>query len=241
MHQTSPHYPKSNGLAESAVKSAKKLLRRCWDVHRGRIDEEECTRGVLQQRNTPGTSGRSPAEIVFGRPLRDDLPIHPSSFDSPPSRPPRQGGEEPRAQTQQRAPCREPRPAQEDRREACRQSAKQWYDQHTRDLPEFPVGTRVRVQDVRTKRWDRCGVVTQVSPYRRYRVRFEDGGEVERNRCHLRRRYALSPVSGLADADGGGSRLSPGTTRPDAASSRPASDGARGACPEAVMPRRSTR
>ena len=126
--------------------------------------EEEWTRGVLQQRNTPGTSGRSPAEVVFGRPLRDDLPIHPSRFDSPPSRPPRQGGEEPRAQTQQRAPCREPRSAQEDRHEACRRSAKHWYDQHARDLPEFPVGMRVRVQDERTEQWDRRSVVTQVSP-----------------------------------------------------------------------------
>ena len=148
--ESSHHHHHSNNkvftdqmlMEQSKVaESAKKLLRRCRDVHRGRIDEEEWTRRVLQQRNTPGTSGRSPAEIVFGRPLRDDLPIHPSSFHSPPSRPPRQGGEEPQAQTQQRAPCREPRPAQEDRREARRRSAKQWYDQHARDLPEFPVGT----------------------------------------------------------------------------------------------------
>ena len=31
-HRTSsPHYPQSNGLAEAAFKSMKKLFRRCWD------------------------------------------------------------------------------------------------------------------------------------------------------------------------------------------------------------------
>ncbi|KAF0302962.1 hypothetical protein FJT64_025020 [Amphibalanus amphitrite] len=85
----------------------------------------------------------------------------------------------------------------DDRRESRRCAAKRWYDQHAHDLPEFPVGTRVRVQDVRTKRWDRCGVVTSVGPHRRYSVRFDDGGEVDRNRCHLRRRHALCPVPGV--------------------------------------------
>ena len=191
-HQTSSHYPRSNGLAESAVKSAKKLLKRCWDNNRGRINEREWSKGLIQQRNTPGISGKSPAEIVYGRPLRDDLPTHPSHF-KPRSRP--TVADEERAGTPTRRST-----THDDRRESRRHAAKRWYDQHARDLPEFPVGTRVRVQDVRTKRWDRCGVVTHVGPFRRYSVRFDDGGEVDRNRCHLRKRYPLYPVP-LSNSD----------------------------------------
>lgn len=160
---SSPHYHQSNGRAESGVKAAKRLLRRCWDFHRGKLDEEEWTRGILQHRNTPGSSGRSPAEIVYGRSLRDSLPAHSLSYH--------------RAES-----CHI-------NEEACRrqrQQVRERYDVRARDLPAFAVGTRVRVQDARTRRWDRCGVVTLVCPYRRYRIRYDDGGEVERNRCHLR-------------------------------------------------------
>ena len=222
---SSPHYPRSNGLAESAVKSAKKLLRRCWDESRGRLKEEEWTRGVIQQRNTPGASGRSPAEIIYGRPLRDDLPTHPSHFrPAPQPLPAEDGGDQGYAPPAHQDPARDDHC---DRRESRRRAAKQWYDQHARDLPEFSVGTRVRVQDVRTKRWDRCGVVVHVGPFRRYRVRFEGGGEVDRNRCHLRRRYAwcpapspVSPVTSRAGARpdvGREGRVGGQAARPDAA------------------------
>ena len=209
-HRTSsPHYPRSNGLAESAVKSAKRLLRRCWDAHRGRLDQEEWTRGVLQQRNTPGVSGKSPAEIVYSRPLGDDLPIHQSNFDPIcQSQPLQQRSDGPRAEAPSRSGA-----SPDDRREVSRRDTKQRYDRHARDLPEFTVGTRVRVQDVRTKRWDTCGIITGVCPYRRYRVRYDNGGEVERNRCHLRRRHALCPVP----------RPSPDETRESGGTSRPSS------------------
>ena len=223
---SSPHYPRSNGLAESAVKSAKKLLRRCWDDSRGRLNEREWTRGLIQQRNTPGVSGRSPAEIVFGRPLRDDLPTHPSRFNPPLSR----------LQHDQDGPMsHRPTETPADRRESRRHAAKQWYDQHAHDLPEFPEGTRVRVQDVRTKRWDRCGVVVRVGPYRRYRVRFDDGGEVDRNRCHLRKRHALYPMYPVPQSERTASKpTSSGVAAPRAVRQGEARQ-------ERALPRRSSR
>ena len=162
---SSPYHAKSNGRAEAAVKSAKKLLRRCWDVHRGVIDEVAWSRGIIQHRNTPGSSGKSPAQIVFGKSIRDSLPAHPSTYVTSPT---------PDAKLEQR-----------------REETKQRYDAHARDLPEFPVGTHVRVQDVRTRRWERCGIVIASFPFRRYRIRLDNGREIERNRCHLRRRYGL--------------------------------------------------
>ena len=167
-HLSSPHYPQSNGRAESGVKAAKKLLRKCWDVRRERLDDDAWTSGILQHWNTPGSHGASPAQIVYGRPIRDTLPTHPAIYENLPP------------------------PADfEDRRRDQRQITERRYNSRARDLPEFPVGTHVRVQDPRTHRWERCGTVIAVGSHRRYRVRFDDGGVVDRNRCHLRRRYAV--------------------------------------------------
>ena len=78
-HQTSsPHYPQSNGHAEAAVKSMKRLLRRCWcDGHQ---DDERWTAAILQYRNPPGSDGESPAEILFGHPVQDKLPAYRRAF-----------------------------------------------------------------------------------------------------------------------------------------------------------------
>ena len=51
----------------------------------GDIDSEAYVRAILQFRNTPDSdSGLSPAEVVFGRTLRDILPVPPRSqiFDN---------------------------------------------------------------------------------------------------------------------------------------------------------------
>ena len=142
---------------------------------------------MLQQRNTPGTSGSSPAKIVLGRPLRDDLPIHPSQFDSTI-----------RSQNTHRlddVTHRGVPPLSRDHRiETCSQDVKRHYDQHVPDLPEFAVGARVRVQDVRKRRWDKFGVIVQVGPYQRYLARY-DSRKVKRNRSHLRKRFTVIPVA----------------------------------------------
>ena len=83
-HLSSPHYPQSNGRAESGVKAAKKLLRKCWDVRRERLDDDAWTSGILQHWNTPGSHGASPAQIVYGRPIRDTLPTHPAIYENLP-------------------------------------------------------------------------------------------------------------------------------------------------------------
>ena len=65
---SSPRYPRSNGLAESMVKSVKRLFRKC---HRSNQDVQK---GLLILRNTPLQCGRSPEELMFGRQLQDNLP-----------------------------------------------------------------------------------------------------------------------------------------------------------------------
>ena len=63
------------------------------------------------------------------------------------------------------------------------------YNQRARSLPVLFVGNHVAVQDHRTGRWDRYGVIAEVGPHRRYFVRLAGGRVLVQNRRHLRRRY----------------------------------------------------
>ena len=75
---SSPHYPQSNGHAEAAVKAVKHLILKT--APSGNIDCEAFDRGLLELRNTPNHSGRSPAQVLYGHPLRTCVPAHPQSF-----------------------------------------------------------------------------------------------------------------------------------------------------------------
>ena len=152
------------------TEAAVKLLRRCWDERSGQLDDERWIRGVLQHRNTPGRSGRSPVQIVFGRPIRDNIPAHRRSF----------------ALEWQRAV--DIAEAQATRN----QKTEDVYNQNAREMSILSVGNHVSVQDHRTGRWDQYGVITEVGPYRRYYVRLAGGRILVRNRRHLRRRYGYA-------------------------------------------------
>ncbi|XP_037775532.1 uncharacterized protein LOC119572495, partial [Penaeus monodon] len=75
---SSPNYPQSNGHAEAAVKKFKYLI--MMTVPNGNIDHEQFDRGLLELRNTPNFTGRSPAQILFGMPLRSCVPAHSNAF-----------------------------------------------------------------------------------------------------------------------------------------------------------------
>ena len=46
----------------------------------GDFSTEAFSQGLLELRNTPGETGSSPAEIVFGHNLRSIVPAHHSSY-----------------------------------------------------------------------------------------------------------------------------------------------------------------
>ena len=73
-HRTSsPHYPQSNGLAESMVKVSKNLIEKAV------IQDLPWNQLLLDYRCTPISSDiPSPAEILFGRKLRSSISILPS-------------------------------------------------------------------------------------------------------------------------------------------------------------------
>ncbi|XP_039307927.1 uncharacterized protein K02A2.6-like [Solenopsis invicta] len=63
---SSPGYPKSNGLAERFVQTAKNILRKSEDLNGA----------LMEYRNTPITSlKRSPAELLYQRKLKTKLPV----------------------------------------------------------------------------------------------------------------------------------------------------------------------
>ena len=70
---SSAYFPRSNGRAEVAVKSAKRLLRSNVCPN-GSIYNDRFLRAVWQLRNTPDPEcGVSPAQLVFGRTVSDEF------------------------------------------------------------------------------------------------------------------------------------------------------------------------
>ena len=72
---SSTYFPHSNSRAETAVKSSKRMLQDC--VSRvGSIDNDKFVKAILQYWNTPHQDcRRSQAQKVFGRTLRDHIPL----------------------------------------------------------------------------------------------------------------------------------------------------------------------
>ena len=75
---STPHFPQSNGHAEAAIKAMKYLVQKT--TRNGELDSDEFQRGLLEWRNTPGKSGFSRAQQLFGRPLTSFVIAHRRSF-----------------------------------------------------------------------------------------------------------------------------------------------------------------
>ena len=72
---SSSTYPQSNGKAEAAEKSMKKLVRRSTK-QRG-LDENNLARALFQYRNTTcDKDGLSPAQTLYGHPEQDTIPVY---------------------------------------------------------------------------------------------------------------------------------------------------------------------
>ena len=177
------YHPSSNGRAEVAVKSMKRLLQGHINPD-GTLDDNRVVAGLLQYRNTPEpTTGMSPAMILFGRPLRDRIPIPPktSIFH-----------------------CARLSPVWHDtwraREEALRVRFGQQADSrrpHTHTLPPLKPQSRVLVQNQcgpHPTKWDRSGCLVEALPHDQYLVRLDGSGRVtRRNRQHLKHITAFTP------------------------------------------------
>ena len=174
---SSAYYPQSNGRAEVAVKSAKRLLRANVEHRSGSLNSDKFLRAMLQLRNTPDPDcSLSPAEIVFGRPLRDSFSFinRLEKFSNPAVR----------------KTWRDAWAAKEDALRVRFTKSTERLNEHSRELPPLTVGDRCLVQNQTgnyPRRWDRSGVITEVLPFDQYTVKIDGSCRVtRRNRRFLK-------------------------------------------------------
>ena len=180
-HRTSSAYfPKSNLRSETAVKSAKRIVMENSKLD-GSPDIDKITRALMQHRNTPDTEyGLSPAQLIYGRPIRDFLPIRPGEF-SP---------------AEVWVDCREKRELAMKSR--IRRGTERW-SEHTRDLPPLAPGSKVLIQNQygagkMSKKWDKSGMILEDLGFNKYSVKVDGSGRItHRNRQFLRKFTPVTP------------------------------------------------
>ncbi len=80
--------------------------------------------------------------------------------------------------------------------EAKEQNAKEHYDLHCKSMKDLDFGTRVAVWKAGSNLWDIYGTITEIGPFRRYRVKTQAGRLLVRNRKLLRHRNIMSVFPG---------------------------------------------
>ena len=129
---SSPEYPQSNGAAERAVQTAKRIFKKAA------ADKKDPFEGLLKYRNTPFEDiGVSPVQLLMSRRTRTMIPTHrrlllPQAVD----------------------------PDQVVKALKQRQSvSKKNYDKQGRDLPQLEPGDKVRIRPNRDREWRKAEVL----------------------------------------------------------------------------------
>lgn len=155
---SSPGHAQSNGMAESAVKTAKSLLKKAQKA------KTDPWLAVLDHRNTPSVGmTSSPAQRLMSRRTKTLLPTS----------------------GQLLKPMVVEGAKEEKERRTARQA--RYYDQAAKDLPPLNKGAAVRIQPLKDRKgpWMKATVGRRVDS-RSYRVRTDEGAVLRRNRRHLR-------------------------------------------------------
>ena len=171
-------FPHSKCRAEIGVKTVKRMIVDHTGPN-GDLNTDAFQQAVLHYRNTLDCYTKlSPAQCVFGRPIRDLIPILPGRY-------------RPHDTWRQTLQARE-----EALRNRLMKAAERW-GEHTQRLPPLTVGDRVRVQNqtgLHPRKWDKTGRVIEVRQYDQYVIRIDGSGRATlRNRKFLRKYIPVYP------------------------------------------------
>ena len=173
---SSAYHPQSNGRAEVAVKTAKRLLRSNIGPN-GSLDNDKLLRALLQMRNTPDPDcNLSPAQIIYGRPIRDSLSFvnRLEKYSNP----------------HIRATWREAWASKEDALRVRFSKTSESLNEHAKPLTPLKTGDKCFIQNQtgsNPTKWHRTGTVVEVADHDQYIVKVDGSGRLtKRNRKFLR-------------------------------------------------------
>ena len=169
---SSSYFPRSNKRAEVGVKSAKRMIQDNIAPN-GDLDTDKLCRALLVHRNTPDPmTNISPAQLVFGRNIKDHIPAHPEHYTV----------------------CKEWKDMADMREDSAMVRHYKKVEDLTRGskkLSPLIPGDQVYLQDQtgRTpKRWNKSGIILEVQPHDSYLVKVDGSKKVtKRNRQFLRK------------------------------------------------------
>jgi hypothetical protein len=155
-HKTSsPHSPKSNGIAERTIQTLKKVLKKA------RKEGTDLNLAILELRNTPRNNDfGSPAQRLFSRRTKSLLPVSDQLL-------------KPKVVENVTTNLKKERDRQ-----------KRYYDQHTASLPKLSKGDHVLAKTDPQANWQPAKVKKEIAP-RSYLITDNNNRVLRRNRSHL--------------------------------------------------------
>ena len=177
---SSPHYPQSNGFVERAIQTIKLTMKK---ARRTGTDPELA---LLCVRATPlDARVGSPADLLYGRPLRTNLPLK------------TRGSEDVVSALRFR-----------------QEQQKLYYDKSAKDRPDLQIGQTVGLQDPNSLRWTEAKVIQKCPEPRSYVVEAQGGSQFRRNQRFLKDITPVTPGLIQSDHNGDSS-LKPSTSVDD--------------------------